>query len=98
MNTTILGEEISPFFKIRSVRGAQLSTLGSALKEVLKFHRIRNKFGGIKEELLELGYGSIEVVEEGLKFISIEDTRINQITEELAKSSVGTFAYYLWKI
>ena len=63
-----------------------------------KFHRIRNKFGGIKEELLDLGYGSIEVVEEGFKFISIEDTRINQITEELAKSSVGTFAYYLWKI
>jgi len=88
LNTTILGEEISPFFKIRSARGVQLSTLGSALKEVLKFHRIRNKFGGIKEELLDLGYGSIEVVEEGFKFISIEDTRINQITEELAKSSV----------
>merc|ERR1712126_165569 len=85
LNTTVLGEEISPFFKISCVKGAKLSTLGSALKEVLDFHKIRNKFGGIKKELLELGYGSIEVVEEGFKFISIEETRMNQIAEELAK-------------
>ena len=107
MNTTILGEELSPFFKISCVKGAQLSTLGSAMREVLDFHKIRNKFGGIKKELLDLGYGSIEVVEEGFKFVSIEDTRMNQETEELAKcfkdtflhvASGGTFSDYLSKM
>ena len=49
------------------------------MKKVLDFHRIRSKFGGIKKELIELGYGKIEVVEGGFKFISISETNENKI-------------------
>ena len=72
------GEEIDEFFKIRCASVANIS-LGSAMKKVLDFHRIRSKFGGIKKELIELGYGKIEVVEGGFKFISISETNENKI-------------------